>query len=173
MDPWRLSLGVIALVVASWMSPATAQMLDFGKYPDLKGQWLRARAPMPNPGQGPFDPSKRGGPAQEAPLTFRATLDLAIANNLDLAAARRGYKEINLRAMQLLAPGGTLVTSSCSYNLDEGGFAGLIADAAADAGRDFVVVARRGQAADHPVRMAFPEGRYLKCFVLRDAPGTA
>jgi 23S rRNA (cytosine1962-C5)-methyltransferase len=90
-------------------------------------------------------------------------------NRGDIAAARRGYKEINLRAMRLLAPGGTLVTSSCSYNMDEPAFEDILREAAADAGRDFVVVARRGQAADHPVRVAFPESRYLKCFVLQDA----
>jgi 23S rRNA (cytosine1962-C5)-methyltransferase len=87
----------------------------------------------------------------------------------DVSAARRGYKEINLRAFRLLAPGGVLVTSSCSYNLDEPSFEGLLREAAADAGRDAVVIDRRGQAGDHPVRLAFPEGRYLKCFVVRDA----
>jgi 23S rRNA (cytosine1962-C5)-methyltransferase len=90
----------------------------------------------------------------------------------DIAAARRGYKEINLRAFRLLAPGGVLVTSSCSYNLDEVTFESLLREAAADAGRDAVVLERRGASADHPVRLAFPEGRYLKCFVLRDASGT-
>jgi 23S rRNA (cytosine1962-C5)-methyltransferase len=89
----------------------------------------------------------------------------------DVLAARRGYKEINLRAFRLLAPSGVLVTSSCSYNLDEPSFEGLVREAAADAGRDIVVLERRGQAADHPVRLAFPEGRYLKCFMLRDASG--
>jgi 23S rRNA (cytosine1962-C5)-methyltransferase len=90
----------------------------------------------------------------------------------DVAAARRGYKEINLRAFRLLTEGGVLLTSSCSYNLDEPSFEGLLREAAADAVRDVLVVERRGQAADHPVRLAFPEGRYLKCFVLRDASGT-
>jgi len=89
----------------------------------------------------------------------------------DVTAARRGYKEINVRALRLLAPGGVLVTSSCSYNLDEASFEGILRDAAADAGRDAIVIERRGQAADHPVRLGFPEGRYLKCFVLRDASG--
>ena len=89
----------------------------------------------------------------------------------DVPAARRGYKEINLRAIRLLAPGGVLLTSSCSFNLDEVSFEGLVREAAADAGRDAVVLERRGQAADHPVRLGFPEGRYLKCFVLRDASG--
>ena len=87
----------------------------------------------------------------------------------DVAAARRGYKEINLRALRLLSPGGVLMTSSCSYNLDESAFEEVLRDAAADARRDVHVVARRGQAADHPVRLTFPEGRYLKCFVLREA----
>lgn len=94
-------------------------------------------------------------------------------SRIDVPAARRGYKEINLRAFRLLAPGGVLVTSSCSYNLDEAAFEGLVREAAADAGRDVVVHERRGQAADHPVRLGFPEGRYLKCFVLRDASGAA
>jgi 23S rRNA (cytosine1962-C5)-methyltransferase len=89
----------------------------------------------------------------------------------DVQAARRGYKEINLRGFRLLAPGGVLVTSSCSYNLDEPSFEGLLREAASDAGRDVVVLERRGQAADHPVRLGFPEGRYLKCFALRDASG--
>jgi 23S rRNA (cytosine1962-C5)-methyltransferase len=87
----------------------------------------------------------------------------------DIAAARRGYKEVNLRAIRLLSPGGILVTSSCSYNLDEPSFEDILREAAADAGRDLVVVARRGQAADHPVRLGFPESRYLKCFVVQDA----
>jgi len=89
----------------------------------------------------------------------------------DVESARRGYKDINLHALRLLAPGGVLVTSSCSYNLDEPQFEGLLRDAAGDAGRDVMVVERRGQAADHPVRLTFPEGRYLKCFVLREAEG--
>ena len=89
----------------------------------------------------------------------------------DVAAARRGYKEINLRAFRLLTPGGVLVTSSCSYNMDEPSFAELLRDAAADAGCDAIVVGRRGQSSDHPVRLGFPEGRYLKCFVLRKAAG--
>jgi len=84
----------------------------------------------------------------------------------DVAAGRRGYKEINLRALRLLAPGGTLVTSSCSYNLDEAAFEEILREAAADARRDAIVIARRGQSEDHPVRLGFPESRYLKCFVL-------
>jgi 23S rRNA (cytosine1962-C5)-methyltransferase len=92
-------------------------------------------------------------------------------NRGDVAAARRGYKEINLRALRLLSPGGALVTSSCSYNLDEPTFEEILRAAGGDAARDVTVIARRGQAADHPIRLGFPEGRYLKCFALRDAAG--
>jgi 23S rRNA (cytosine1962-C5)-methyltransferase len=89
----------------------------------------------------------------------------------DVPAARRGYKEINLRAFRLLRSGGVVITSSCSYNLDEQQFEEILREAAADAGRDVVLCERRGQSADHPVRLGFPEGRYLKCFVVRDASG--
>ena len=91
----------------------------------------------------------------------------------DVEAARRGYKEINLRALRLLTPGGILITSSCSYNLDEPAFEAILREAAADAGADATIVARRGQSADHPVLLGFPESRYLKCFVLRVGGGAA
>jgi 23S rRNA (cytosine1962-C5)-methyltransferase len=87
----------------------------------------------------------------------------------DLAAARRGYKEVNLRALQLLAPGGILVTSSCSYNLGEGDWLELVADAAADARRAVRIVERLTQSRDHPIRLGFPESHYLKCLVLAAA----
>ena len=81
--------------------------------------------------------------------------------------ALSGYKEINLRAMKLLVPGGYLVTCSCSYNVSEGAFADIIASAAADARVDLAVVEKRMQARDHPVLMTVPETYYLKCFILR------
>ena len=86
----------------------------------------------------------------------------------DVTAARRGYREINLRAMRLLEDDGILVTSSCSYNLDESAFTELLAEAAADARRSFLVLERRTQAPCHPVRLGFPESQYLKCLVLRN-----
>ncbi len=86
----------------------------------------------------------------------------------DVPAARRGYKELNLRALRLLSGGGVLMTSSCSYNLDEAAFEGVVREAGDDAGVEALVVERRGQSADHPIRLAFPEGRYLKCHVLRE-----
>ncbi len=82
-------------------------------------------------------------------------------------AAVRGYKEINLRAMQLLVPGGTLITASCTYHVDEERFEELLDRAAADAKRRVQIVEKRGAARDHPVLLGLRETRYLKCFVLR------
>jgi 23S rRNA (cytosine1962-C5)-methyltransferase len=84
-----------------------------------------------------------------------------------VAAAERGYKEINLRGLQLLSPGGCLVTASCSYHIDEADFERILASAAADAKREVQIVERRGAGRDHPVLMGLRETRYLKCFVLR------
>ncbi|HUG52032.1 MAG TPA: class I SAM-dependent rRNA methyltransferase [Vicinamibacteria bacterium] len=84
--------------------------------------------------------------------------------------ARRGYKEINLRALKVLAPGGCLVTCSCSYHVHERDFEAILAGAAADAGTTVAVVEKRRQARDHPVLLGVPETCYLKCFVLRKLP---
>ena len=78
-----------------------------------------------------------------------------------------GYKEINLRALRLLNPGGILVTCSCSYNISEGTFAQIIYEAALDAETSVSVVEKRMQGRDHPVLLGVPETYYLKCFILR------
>jgi 23S rRNA (cytosine1962-C5)-methyltransferase len=92
----------------------------------------------------------------------------AFAKNKDaVPAARRGYKEINLRAIQVLKPGGILVTASCSYHMSEEMLEELVRDAARDAGRPAQILEKRGAARDHPVLMGVPETRYLKCFVVR------
>jgi 23S rRNA (cytosine1962-C5)-methyltransferase len=92
----------------------------------------------------------------------------AFAKNKDaLPRAVAGYKEINLRALKLLGPGGTLVTCSCSYNVDEAQFAAILAEAAADARVRVSIVEKRLQARDHPVLLGVPETSYLKCFILR------
>jgi 23S rRNA (cytosine1962-C5)-methyltransferase len=85
----------------------------------------------------------------------------------DLVRAEAGYKELNLRALRLLAPGGVLGTSSCSAHLQEAEFLNVLADAAADARRTVHVLGRWGAAPDHPERLGFPESRYLKFVVLR------
>ncbi len=82
-------------------------------------------------------------------------------------AAWRGYKEINRRALQLLEPGGLLLTCSCSYHVSEEDFEAVVANAAADAGITAQIIERRSQAADHPVRLGMPESRYLKALVVR------
>ncbi len=81
--------------------------------------------------------------------------------------ALSGYKEINLRALKLLKPGGFLVTCSCSYHVNEAAFAEVILDAALDARIDVNVVEKRMQGRDHPVVLGMPETYYLKCFILR------
>jgi 23S rRNA (cytosine1962-C5)-methyltransferase len=81
--------------------------------------------------------------------------------------ALRGYKEINLRALRLLNPGGALVTCSCSYHVGEELFLGVLAEAAGDAGRAVQLVEKRTQSRDHPILLTVPETYYLKCVVLR------
>jgi len=82
-------------------------------------------------------------------------------------AALRGYKEINLRALKLLSPGGLLATFSCSYHVSHAQFRALLASAAADAGRPVRLREWRGQAADHPEVLQIPESSYLKGAILQ------
>jgi 23S rRNA (cytosine1962-C5)-methyltransferase len=88
-------------------------------------------------------------------------------NKTALPAAKRGYKEINLRALQILKPGGILITASCSYHLPEAELEALLLDAANDAGRRVQLLERRGAGRDHPALLGVPETRYLKCFFAR------
>ena len=90
-------------------------------------------------------------------------------NRRAIEAALRGYKEINLRAMRLLRPGGILITCSCSYHVKEEMFLGMLHEAAHDARRSIQIVEKRTQARDHPVLLNVPETYYLKCIVLRVA----
>src|SRR5262245_6954073 len=82
-------------------------------------------------------------------------------------AALRGYKEINLRALRLLNPGGVLITCSCSYHVGEELFLDVLAEAARDAGRAVQIVEKRAQSRDHPILLTVPETYYLKCIVAR------
>lgn len=83
-----------------------------------------------------------------------------------LEGALRGYKEINLRALRLLEPGGVLITCSCSHHLSEAAFLEILAAASLDAGRPLRVLERRTQAQDHPILLTVPETHYLKCLIL-------
>jgi 23S rRNA (cytosine1962-C5)-methyltransferase len=88
-------------------------------------------------------------------------------NRAAIEGAVAGYKEINLRALRILAPGGHLVTCSCSYHVDEPLFLRIVAAAAQDARVHVALVEKRMQASDHPVLVNVPETYYLKCLVLR------
>ena len=88
-------------------------------------------------------------------------------NHATVKSAARGYKEINLRALKLLKPGGVLVTCSCSYHMSEDLFLEIIADAALDARRRVQIIEKRGQSSDHPVLLGVPETHYLKCVIAR------
>jgi 23S rRNA (cytosine1962-C5)-methyltransferase len=79
--------------------------------------------------------------------------------------ALRGYKELNLRALKMLRPGGILVTCSCSHHISDADFTATLAAAAGDAGRRVRLLERRGAAPDHPVVLTIPETEYLKCLI--------
>jgi 23S rRNA (cytosine1962-C5)-methyltransferase len=81
--------------------------------------------------------------------------------------AMRGYKELNLRAMKMLTPGGMLVTCSCSHHVGLAEFTEVVAAAASDAGRRVQVLEIRGAAPDHPAVLTLPETSYLKCLICR------
>jgi 23S rRNA (cytosine1962-C5)-methyltransferase len=86
-----------------------------------------------------------------------------------MEGAARGYKDINLRALRLLQPGGILVTCSCSHHMSEAMLLEIVAGASLDAGRTLRVLERRVQAADHPILLTVPETLYLKCLILQVA----
>jgi 23S rRNA (cytosine1962-C5)-methyltransferase len=88
-------------------------------------------------------------------------------NKAAVRKALSGYKEINLRALKLLEPGGFLVTCSCSYNVGEAAFLEVVSDAAADARVEVSLVEKRAQGRDHPILINVPETYYLKCLILR------
>jgi 23S rRNA (cytosine1962-C5)-methyltransferase len=83
----------------------------------------------------------------------------------NLETAMRGYKELNLRSLKMLRPGGILVTCSCSYHVSEAEFLEVVAEAARDTRKTLRLVERRGQAKDHPILLNVPETSYLKCLM--------
>jgi 23S rRNA (cytosine1962-C5)-methyltransferase len=88
-------------------------------------------------------------------------------NKASVEKALAGYKDINLRALRLLNPGGYLITCSCSYNVDEATFAQVIYEASVDSQVPVTVVEKRMQGRDHPVLLGVPETYYLKCLIVR------
>ena len=85
----------------------------------------------------------------------------------DLGTALRGYKELNLRALKMLRPGGILVTCSCSYHVSQSDFLQIVAEAARDAHRTLRILESRTQSRDHPILLNVPETAYLKCLVMQ------
>src|SRR5207253_1914015 len=84
----------------------------------------------------------------------------------DLQTALRGYKELNLRALKMLRPGGILVTCSCSYHVSASDLLEVVSSAAQDSRRVVRVLESRSQSKDHPTIVGIPETAYLKCFIL-------
>jgi len=84
----------------------------------------------------------------------------------NLETALRGYKELNLRALKMLRPGGILVTCSCSFHVSAADFLGVVSQAARDVHRNLRILEYRGQAKDHPILVNVPETAYLKCIIL-------
>ncbi len=83
-------------------------------------------------------------------------------------AAARAYKDLNRRALNLLSPGGVLVTCSCSHHMSEADFLEAVAEASIETGRKLRILERRTQASDHPILLTVPETLYLKCLVFQD-----
>lgn len=88
-------------------------------------------------------------------------------NRQSVAAAMRGYKEINLRAFKMLSKNGVLATCTCSHHVSEELFVNTVLEAASDAGRRVQLVEKRAQSSDHPILLGVPETYYLKCLILR------
>lgn len=88
----------------------------------------------------------------------------------NVEAAARGYRELHVKALKLLAPGGVLVTCSCSHHVSEALLLETLAAAALDTGHTLRVLERRTQAQDHPILLTVPETHYLKCIIAEDVP---
>ena len=86
-------------------------------------------------------------------------------NKSNLETALRGYKELNLRALKMLRPGGILITCCCSYHVSPAQYLEVVGDSARDVHRNLRIVENRGQAKDHPILLTVPETEYLKCMV--------
>lgn len=111
-----------------------------------------------------FLAAEAGGPARYSTIVLDPPAFTKSRSAIEGAA--RGYKEINLRALRLLEPGGTLVTCSCSHHMSEAMLLEIAANAALDARRTLRVLDRRTQSSDHPILLTVPETHYLKCLVL-------
>jgi 23S rRNA (cytosine1962-C5)-methyltransferase len=131
-----------------------AQLHDKGKEKEI--EWIEANA---------FDLLKDYSTSGQRYDTIVLDPPAFAKSKRDLDAALRGYKELNLRALKMLRPGGILVTCSCSYHVSQPNFLEMLADAARDAHRIVRLIEVRGQSKDHPVLLNIPETAYLKCVI--------
>ncbi|HLW84978.1 MAG TPA: class I SAM-dependent rRNA methyltransferase [Candidatus Sulfotelmatobacter sp.] len=125
-----------------------------GKHPEI--EWIEANA---------FDLLKDYAASNRRYDTIVLDPPAFAKTKGNLDAALRGYKELNLRALKMVRPGGVLVTCSCSYHVSTANFLEMLADAALDAHRSLRLIELRGQAKDHPVLLNVPETAYLKCVI--------
>ncbi len=122
-----------------------------------------------------MDDARRGRRgAEDLPVAVDEAFDAIVLDPPAFAKSKRaaegalrGYKELNLRAMRLLAKGGTLVTCSCSHHVSLADFTDVVSAAAVDAGRRVQLLETRAAAPDHPEVLTLPETRYLKCLICR------
>ena len=126
-------------------------------YPDREFEWIEANA---------FDLLKDYSAAGRQYDTIILDPPAFAKSKSALTTALRGYKELNLRALKMLRPGGILVTCSCSYHVSEDDFTEVVSSAALDAHRTSRLIEKRGQARDHPTLLNVPETSYLKCLIL-------
>lgn len=145
-----------ALEIADRNAALNAQLLD-GRLSDRKEiEWIEANA---------FDLLKDYAASGHRYDTIVLDPPAFAKTKRDLDSAMRGYKELNLRALKMLRPGGILVTCSCSYHVSQPDFLQMLAEAAADARRTLRLIEVRGQAKDHPMLLSVPETAYLKCVI--------
>jgi 23S rRNA (cytosine1962-C5)-methyltransferase len=132
-------------------------MLNHAKLNGKEIEWIEANA---------FDLLKDYAAANRRYDTIVLDPPAFAKTKRDLDSALRGYKELNLRALKMLRPGGILVTCSCSYHVNQSTFVQMLAEAGSDAHRNLRIVEIRGQAKDHPILPNVPETAYLKCIIV-------
>ncbi len=130
--------------------------LNHAQFPDKEIEWMEANA---------FDLLKDFSTSGQRYDTIVLDPPAFAKSKRELEAAMRGYKELNLRALKMLRPGGILVTCSCSYHVSQPDFLEMLSEAANDAHRVLRLLEVRGQARDHPVLLNVPETAYLKCVI--------
>lgn len=145
-----LALDSSADALAALAANAAANGIAVGTVEANAFDWLREAA---------------AGPARYDVIALDPPAFARDKRSVDRALA--GYKELNLRAMKLLAPGGRLFTASCSFHVHRGDFFAMLAAAAADAGRRLALEQILGASSDHPELITVPETGYLKAALLR------